>query len=206
MLHKQTHLASVTSRGVSRGGKCFLKRGISLQSFSEAGACNTQRLFPWPVRAENRSSLVSCERWWSKMTILTKTDSLQTNVPLPSSFAVAMAWSMWNSTENIWYWEEFKHAHVCTLTTVNVEVFHKVTVPSAMLWDSGICSWSQEQEFTLLFYIWHPSKLKRRKLSACPWFWQRAYMSPNTAAVSNWEILILLKILSCPLAFKINMS
>lgn len=35
--------------------------------------------------------------------------------------------------------------HVSTVTTVHAEVFHKVTVPSAILWDSGIYSWCKHK-------------------------------------------------------------
>lgn len=58
-----------------------------------------------------------------------------------------------NPTENTGYQEEFKHTHVPTVTPVNVEVIHKVTVLSTILLDTGICIWSQAQKFALPFSI-----------------------------------------------------
>lgn len=75
-----------------------------------------------------------------------------------------MVWLLQNSTENTWHWVGFKHMHVSTATTVHMEVFHKVTVPSAILWDSGIYSWPKHKSSHCCFTFDILAAQKRKNL------------------------------------------
>lgn len=113
---------------------------------------------------------------------------------------------MQNSTENTQFSEEFKDTHICTVTTVQLEVFDKVTFPSAILCDSGIYSWSRHKSSHWHFTFDVLLSSGKEKTYNLPLILTKSLYESHHCSCFNWEVLILLKILSCPLAFKINMS